>query len=197
LGSTGKNNSHNLGGSALDTVRVSSRELARVRRINVAMSAGMSDYVGNDPFTQVPRDVAIRLAKAPKIALHLWLAIERWVGRDGGTGDVPQAAIYRELGWARSTYFDARRILILLGMLQVEMPKEGPWHGPGARRRLTLVHTLVRRTRRAVERAAKKTLSKIQKGTGEMHPAAADALQRALDKASAGLPPPTSDPPGG
>lgn len=163
---------------------ISAREARRVMHLAGVVGRPIArEELQAGAFTQVPREVALRLASAPKIALHLWLAIERHVGRHGGTHDVPQAQIYRELGWARSTYFDARRILVLLGMLKVDMPEHGPRHGAGARRRLTLVHHLGRTARRKVESTARKVRAKVMRAAG-MHPDAEAALERELAKAS-------------
>ncbi len=178
---------------------MSARERHRVMRLAgvVGRPIPVAD-LQSGPFSQVPREVALRLNTSPKIALHLWLAIERWVGQNGGSADVPQAAIYNELRWSRSTYFDARRVLVLAGMLTVEMPEHGPRHGAGARRRLTLVHHLTRKVRRKVERTAAKVREKAMKVAGvtdTLHPDAEATLARELAKA--GAPPPAANGPPG
>lgn len=146
------------------TVAPRARELRRLR----AMGRARPKNPPEGSFTQVPRNVRLALAHLPG-ALVTWMSIEAWVGKSGGSGEVPQRAIIRELGWAPSTYWNHRRLLIMLGMVSVAMPVSGPAWGPGARRRLTLPDVV----RRVVAAA------------GKLRPAS---------RVRAGRPPPTAQP---
>lgn len=178
------------------TIVMSDREANRARSIARAYPNGLPAMPvpgQGEPFTRTPSSVHNTLAAFPR-AHVLWVAVESWVGKHGGSADVPQRAIIRQLGWPPSTYWTARRLLIQLGMLTVEMPREGQRrHGPGARRRLRLVQFLPRAVRRGIVRTASKVQAKAQRALG-LHPAAADAMARALERASAPTPTATGPP---
>jgi hypothetical protein len=129
--------------------------MARVGLTPLAPRPAAGDNAPAQPFARVPSDVALALAHLPR-ALACWIAVESAVGRHGGAGDVPQRMLIRQLGWCPSTWWRARKLLILLGMLEVAPPSAGPVHGPGARRRLVLVHFIPRRVRREAQRSAAK-----------------------------------------
>lgn len=93
-------------------------------------------------FSQLRSEITLALGKRggpPKAAHVLYAALESWVGSAGGTRDIPQAAIYHQLGWSRSYYFVVRAWLLELGLVRVAMPAAGKRHGPGALRRITLL----------------------------------------------------------
>jgi hypothetical protein len=175
---------------------MSQRELQRIRAIGRAFPEGMPEIPparDGEPFTRLPDNVRRGLRQLPR-ALALWAEIESWVGKYGGSADVAQWKIIDDLGWAPSTYWNARRQLIAMGMLVVEMPQRGSWFGPRARRRMTLVHYLPRAAREVVAKAAGHMMQAARKAAG-LHPSAEGALARELAKA--GAPVPNAHPPPG
>jgi hypothetical protein len=126
----------------------------------------------------------------------LWMEIESWVGKHGGSADVSQRVLIDRLGWAPSTYWNARRQLVELGMLIIGLPHKGRAFGPMARRRMTLVHYMPRKARAAVVRGARR-IHKAAKAviTDGLHPDAEATLARELAKA--GAPPPAANGPPG
>lgn len=180
----------------VDSAAPSTREVQRLRAIARAFPEGMPELPparDNEPFTRLPDNVRRGLRQMPR-ALALWAEIESWVGKHGGSADIQQRVIIQQLGWAPSTYWNARRQLIALGMLIVEMPQRGSWFGPKAARRMTLVHYLPRKAREAVAKASRRMMDAARKAAG-MHPAADAALARELAKA--GAPPPAANGPPG
>ncbi len=174
----------------------SQRELQRMRGIERAFPEGMPEIAPakeNESFTRLPDNVRKGLRQLPRVQA-LWAEIESWVGKEGGSADVAQWKIIKDLGWAPSTYWNARRQLIAMGMLIVEMPHKGSWFGPASRRRMTLVHYLPRKVRAAVAKTGGHMRKAARKATG-LHPSAEAAEARELAKASA--PVPNAHPPPG